>query len=193
MIYSLSGKLIKKDTVFFVVECGGVGYKLGANKSTIAKLPKENEEVFVFCFLYIRKEQMELYGFLEEESLKLFELLKTVGGVGPKTALGVLDVDTVPNLTAAIIEKRADLLFRASGIGKKTAERIILELHNKIKLFEGHGETKRADQNRDIEDVLVDLGYSRYRARAVVQSLPSNEEETIEARLKRALLELGKA
>jgi len=192
MIYSLSGKLIKKDSVFFVIECGGIGYKLNTNKNTIFKLPKENEEVFAFCFLYVRDEQMELYGFLDEETRKLFELLKTVNGVGPKTALGILDVDTVQNITAAIIERRADLLSRAPGIGKKTGERIVLELHTKIKLSEGVGETKSAGRDKDIEDVLVDLGYPRYKVRDIIQSLPQDKEQTIEDRLKHALKELGK-
>ncbi len=191
MIHSLSGKLIKKGDTFFVVECGGVGYKIFGNKSTLSKLPSLGQSVFIFSHLYIREEQMELYGFLGEETLTLFELLRTVSGVGPKTALGVLDIDTVPNITAAILEKRADLLSRAPGVGKKTAERIVLELHAKTKLFDMRGETRNARQDKDIEDALVDLGYSRNHVRDIIQTLP--REKSIEERLRLALKELGKS
>ncbi len=192
MIYSLAGKLIKKDSSFFVVSCGGVGYKVSANQSTLFRLPEEEKEISVFCSLYIRDEQMELYGFLEEESLKLFELLRTVSGVGPKTALGVLDVDTVPNIITAIIERRPDLLSRAPGIGKKTAERLVLELQNKMQIIDLGKKVGSGDKNGEVEDVLVGLGYSRYKVRNILGSLPQNNNEAIESRLKAALKELGK-
>jgi Holliday junction DNA helicase RuvA len=124
----------------------------------------------------VREERIELFGFHGEEELKMFEMLNSVGGVGPKTALGVLDIDRVPNIMAAILEKRADVLTHASGIGKKTAERIILELHNKVKLPEGH-ETKGMNINREVEDVLVGLGYARHDIREALQSIEG--EETI--------------
>ena len=192
MIYTLRGKLTERTPSFFVVECGGVGYKVTAGERTIARLPKLDSDIFVFTSLFIREEKQELFGFLEEESLKLFELLNTVAGVGPRTALGVLDIDSVPNIIAAIIEKRADLLTRASGIGKKTAERVILELQSKLHLSGAKGITKQADQNREVEEILVNLGYARAQIRNMIDNLPK-DAEGVELRLKAALKELGRA
>ncbi|MDO8557110.1 MAG: Holliday junction branch migration protein RuvA [Candidatus Jorgensenbacteria bacterium] len=192
MIHTLRGKLTERTPTFFVVECNGVGYKVTAGERTLTRLPELGSEILVFTSLFIREERQDLFGFLEEESLKLFELLNTVGGVGPRTALGVLDIDSVPNIIAAIIEKRADLLTRASGIGKKTAERVILELQSKLHLSGAEMITKQADQNREVEEVLLNLGYARGQIRGVVDRL-SKDVTGMEARLKAALKELGRA
>lgn len=156
----------------------------------LSQLPPVGEEVRVFCRLYIRDEQMELFAFVNEEELTFFEMLNTVGGVGPKTALGVLEIDKVPNIMAAILEKRIDVLTHASGIGKKTAERIVLELQNKIKLSGSHATTKEMDMNREIEEILVGLGYVRHAVRVVLQK--GEKKETLEERLRDALRELGR-
>ncbi len=191
MIHTLRGPVTLKSESSFVIECGGVGYRVLTNASTLDRI-RESGEVYVLCHHYVREDQNELFGFLESESLKLFELLNTVAGVGPKTALGVLDVDSTTNVLAAIIERRVDLLTRASGIGKKTAERIILELENKIKVA-GSGEiTRSLDRNRDVEDVLVDLGYPRPRVRATLEAFKFSPDVSIEDRLRTALKEIAK-
>lgn len=171
-----------------MIEWNGLGFKVHTNARTLSLLPPVGGEVKLYCFLYVREERIELFGFYSEEDLTMFEMLNSVAGVGPKTALGVLDIDRVPNIMAAILEKRADVLTHASGIGKKTAERIILELQNKVKLPAGH-ETNSMNINHEVEDVLVGLGYARHDVRAVLQNMKG--EESIEERLRHALRELG--
>ncbi|MDI6733975.1 MAG: Holliday junction branch migration protein RuvA [Patescibacteria group bacterium] len=191
MFYTIKGILTEKGNNFFAVELNGIGFKVLASEQNLLKLPSLGSELKIFTFLYVRDEQFELYGFLEEQEMKLFEMLNIVAGVGPKTALGILDVDTAPNITAAIIEKRADLLTHASGIGQKTAERIILELANKLKLPHAKTLTEEADLNREVEEALVGLGYLRSDVRKILEKA-GKDLKTVEERLRFALCELGR-
>lgn len=181
--------MIKVGENFVVLENGGFGFKVLVSRETLGKLSKE-DEIKLFCFLYNREDSFELYGFLKEEELKFFEMLNTVSGVGPKTALGVLDVDRVENIMAAVLEKRVELLTRTSGIGKKTAERIILELHSKIILPRAKALTETMDVNLETEEALVGLGYPRYRVKRVLSEI-SPDVKNIEERLRAALKILG--
>ncbi len=191
MIYSLLGKLASIHKGFLVVECGGVGYRVCANARTLSALPPLASEVKLFCHHYVREDQEELFGFLDEHTRSFFELLISISGVGPKTALGVLDLDLVPNIMAAILEKRVDLLSSAPGIGKKTAERIIVELQNKITVPHSEVLTKAMDVNRETEEALLGLGYPRPE---IVHALKVAESvgTTVEERLRAALKELGR-
>ena len=175
-----------------VLEVGGLGFKISTDSRTLRGISKTSGEIKLFCYVYIREDQLELYGFRGEEILRLFEMLITVAGIGPKTALGILEVDTVPNIMAAIIERRAELLTRTSGIGRKTAERIILELHSKIKLPKAGALTKKMDIDREVEEALTGLGYNRGEVRKALEVVPESEK-TLEERLKFALKTLSRA
>ena len=191
MIYSVKGKVTGEGDSFVVIEVGGVGFRVSTDSRTLRNIAGAEGEVKLFCYTYFREDRLELYGFNEEETLRLFEMLITVSGIGPKTALGILDVDTVPNIMAAIIEKRVELLTRTSGIGRKTAERIILELHSKIKLPKAKMLTEKMDVDREIEEALAGLGYGRTDIRRVIEAVPESEK-TLEERLKFALKSLGR-
>jgi Holliday junction DNA helicase RuvA len=191
MLYSLTGKFVKKEKNYFILESAGIGFKIFTNEKTLHKIEKSESPISCFCFLYFREEAIELYGFLEEETLKLFEMLNTISGVGPRSALGILDVDTVPNIMAAIIERRVDLLTRASGVGRKTAERIILELHNKIKLPEAKALSKEIDVNREVEEVLVSLGYPRSVVRRAIEEV-GGSAKTLEDKIRQSLKIISK-
>lgn len=191
MFYSLDGTLSEKRPNFAVINVNGIGFKVFMSQDAVRKLPTVGSNVKCFSSLYIRDERLELYGFLEEPALKLFELLTTVGGIGPKTALSILSVDSVQNITAAILEKRAELLTKTSGIGKKTAERVILELHNKLELPHSLRITRAIDLDSEVEDVLVGLGYMRNEVRKSLQSLGA-EFKTFEERLRQTLKILGR-
>ncbi len=192
MFYSLRGSVGRRGENFFVLTTAGVGFKVLSGKQMLEKLPAVNTVIDIFCFLYVREDQLELYGFLEEEALKLFEMLNTVAGVGPKTALGILDIGSVPNIMAAILEKRSEFLTRTSGIGKKTAERIILELQSKIRLPGAKTLTEQMGIDLEAEEALVGLGYSRSAVRRVLGELKP-DMKTLEERLKAALRELGRS
>lgn len=191
MIYSIRGSLISTKDSFAVIECAGVGFKIFTNKMTLQSLAEKKGEVVFYCFLYVRESELELYGFLESQALKLFEMLNSVSGVGPKTALAVLDLDTAPNIMAAIIEKKPEFLARTSGIGRKTAERIILELGGKLKLPEAKMLTEKMRVDIEVEEALAGLGYDRREVRRAIQSI-EGEPGSLEERLKLALRELGK-
>ncbi|MDO8470129.1 MAG: Holliday junction branch migration protein RuvA [bacterium] len=200
MIHQLTGTLAGRGETFAVVSCGGVGYKVFAGGKTLAGLPMTGAEVTLYTHLAVKEDALDLYGFPDEQSLKLFDLLISVSGVGPKTALGILDLDTVPNIQAAILERRTDLLARASGIGKRTAERIVLELQSRVALVGAMERTKSMDVNLEVEEALVMLGYQRAEARHAIEQLGSADPDgavgaggtTTEARLKEALKMLGR-
>ena len=132
MIYSVTGKLIAVGDGFAVVEAGGVGYRCATTTSTLAKLPSRGNPVTLLTHLYLRDDVLELFGFFSEEELRCFRLLIGVSGVGPKAALSILSATTPEGLATAIITGNEKALMVAQGIGKKTAQRIILELKDKL-------------------------------------------------------------
>jgi len=192
MIHYLTGKIVGRGENFAVVENNGIGYKVYLTSEAINKLPAADSEAKIFCYLYMREEiGPELYGFIKEEELNFFGLLNSISGIGPKSALNILAIDKLENIMAAIIENRPDLLTRASGIGQKTAERIILELKSKIKLKLSKTLTQKIDLDTEVEEALVGLGYSRRQVREILGKIPADIKK-IEERLREALRFLSK-
>jgi len=192
MIHYLTGKVIGRGENFAVIDNNGIGFKVFLTSENINNLPATDSAVKIFCYLYIREETgPELYGFLKEEEVNFFGLLNSISGIGPKTALNILSIDRLENIMAAIIENRPDLLTRASGIGQKTAERIILELKSKIKLKTAKTLTQKLDLDTEVEEALVGLGYSRRQVRDILTKIPADIKK-IEDRLKEALRFLNK-
>ncbi len=191
MIYTLSGAIAGRKENFFVVDVSGVGFKVFSNKQTVYKLPKGNEPVHVYCHMHVKEDAMELYGFLDEGELGFFEMLISVSGVGPKTALAVLDLDSFPNVMAAIAGKKADVLSRAPGVGRKTAERIILDLQNRIDAADVKGLDGAAEINVEVEEALHGLGYEKQLVKEILSQLKNGAGDSLEERLKRALKILG--
>ena len=192
MIGKLTGIPYAHVPSTLILEVGGIGYLVRVTTGTYQELTTKNlSSVSLFTHLAVRENALDLYGFLEEKELRFFELLLSVSGVGPKTALGILDSESVPNLIAAIMERRPDILTHTSGVGKKTAERIILELQNKL-VGQGTGEkTKTMDANRDVEEALVELGYGRHIVREALEAIPK-EVVSPEERIKYVLKTIGK-
>lgn len=191
MLYSVSGKLAEKADHFAVVASGGFGIKLFASKDTLKKLPATGAEVSFFTHLYVREDALDLYGFLAEEELLFFEMLIAVSGIGPRSALSILDIAPMEELRAAIKEGRPDLLTRASGIGRKTAERVIVELRGKVESAKSGLVVEKMETDADLVEALVNLGYRREEARAALGKV-GPKISGMEARLKAALAALGK-
>ena len=191
MLYSASGKLAVKADRFVVVETGGLGLKLFMRGRSIAALPTEGASVKLFSYLNVREDGMDLYGFISEEERLYFEMLISVSGVGPKSALSILDVASMDELAAAIKEGRPDLLTRASGIGNKTAERIIVELKTKVQSAKSGLVIEKMEGDADLLEALSSLGYRKEEARAALNRVPA-DVVGVEARLKGALKILGK-
>jgi Holliday junction DNA helicase RuvA len=186
MIYSVSGKLALKEDGFVVLEVGGFGVKLYASKQTIGALPAAGGEVKLFSHLNVKEDALDLYGFITQEELDFFELLISVSGVGPKSALAILDVGPLNELSAAIKENRPDLLTRAAGVGRKIAERVILELKAKVKAATSGAVVEKMQTDSDLVEALVSLGYRRDEARAALGKVDAAVTGT-EGRLKAAL------
>lgn len=186
MIYSVSGQLASKHERFVVVEMAGIGIKIFVHQRTLTSLPPIGESVKFFTHLNVREDLLDLYGFLTQEESEFFHLLTSVSGVGPKSALAILDVAPMKDLTAAIKEGRPDLMTRASGIGSKIGERIILELRNKVKAEQSEESVKKMESDADIVETLTGLGYRRDEAKVALQKV-DGKIVSVEGRLKAAL------
>lgn len=191
MINFIEGKLEVIEEKFAVVKVGGLGYKIFLSAETISKLPRRGSSIKFWTHYHIREDAAELYGFLTKEELDFFELLNSISGIGPKSALGIMNVASIDDLKAAISEGKVDLLTKASGVGRKTAERIVLELRDKIKRGKTAEAISRMESDLEVESALAVLGYSRSQIREVIKILPS-DIKGVEARTKAALKILSK-
>ena len=191
MIYSVSGKLTLKSDHFVVIETGGLGLKIAVSAGTLKGLSPAGSTAKLFTYLNVRENGMELYGFLSEEELEYFEMLISVSGVGPKSALAILDVAPMSELSAAIKEGRPDLLTRASGIGRKTAERVIVELRSKVQSAKSGQVVEKMETDADLIEALSSLGYRSEESRAALAKVDA-KITGVEARLKAALALLSK-
>lgn len=186
MIYTLEGKITKRGDNFVVVEAGGLGYQIFIPQNIAPSLIPVDGTAKFFCHYQQREDGVSLFGFPSEQELKIFGLLISVNGVGPKSAMAILSVGPLNNLLAAIKEGKAELLTRVSGIGRRTAERIILELKGKIQIFKSEKIVQAIESDSDIEDALVNLGYQRFEAREALKKIGASVSG-IEKRLKAAL------
>jgi len=187
MLRSVRGIVARKAPGYCVLETGAFGLKVSVNARTAEKL-REGEEAKLACSMHLKDTAVELYGFENETALSLFEMLISVSGIGPRTALHIMDADAPERIAAAIIEGKSDFLAATPGIGKKTAARVVMELRDKLHLGESSEIAKTLDVDADVEDVLVNLGYNRRDVKRVVQSLgaaPEKLEDRIKAALKR--------
>lgn len=185
MIRRLKGTVLEAQDKGIVIEIGGVGL-LVAMPPRILKHIKTGEVVDLHTYLHVKEDALDLYGFPDIQTLKLFESLISINGVGPRSALAVLEVADVGQIEAAIAEGRADLLSRAPGVGRKTAERIVLELRGRIAATESAGVVKSMDTDTDLVETLVNLGYRKEQAAQAVAKIPK-EVTGLEARLKHVL------
>lgn len=186
MIYSISGKLIVKNSQFAVIEANGIGFKVFISIKDFRQLPKIGSRLKLFCYSHVRQDGLELYGFLTEEELKTFELLNSISNIGPKIALKLLGSIKIDALSAAIDNGRTELLMKTSGVGKKTAERIILELRGKIKGGKDNEIISLMEADDDIEAALKKLGYKPGEIKTALKNIPPKIKK-VEDRLKMAL------
>jgi len=193
MISYLRGKIKVKDEKFLVLDVAGVGYQIFVSPLTLEEI-KDKEEIELFTYLYLREDAMELYGFLTNEEREFFVQLLSVSGVGPKSALGVLSVARLDDVKKAIIHGDPAILTKVSGIGKKTAERVIIELKNKIDVSDLSEKTKPTEieiEESNAIDALVKLGYSASEARDALRVVDKSIVG-VENRIKEALKILGR-
>ncbi len=172
MIHRVQGTLLIKRENFMVVETsGGISLRVFASPHTLSALPAIGTAVTLHTYLNVREDALELYGFLNESELDLFEKLISVSGIGPKSAMGILGVSKADQLVAAINEGRTELITRASGIGRKTAERVILELKGKLAAVGTQETLNLMESDVELEETLTSLGYSRVQAKSAIAKL----------------------
>ena len=192
MIASLYGRLESLGSDSAIITVNGIGFQVYMPTSTLSTMGTIGKEVHLHTCLVLREDSVALYGFAETEERELFQTLMSVSGVGPKLALATLSTMSVEQVSTAIATGSVDLLTVVPGIGKKTAERLILELKDKI----GAGwlatpAAQLAQENTDVLAALTSLGYSVAEASRAVATLPPSPDLTLEEKVKLALQYFG--
>lgn len=198
----LKGTLEEMTEDNIVVEVGGIGYNVKVSTTTVDMLPPLGNEVKIYTYTLVREDAFSLYGFMTRDDLEIFKKLITVNGIGPKGGLAILSVMSADALRFAIMAGDAKAIAKAPGVGNKTAERVILDLRDKISLedtLRGLGEPAVSDggaasggspdnlMKKEAIEALVALGYSASDATNAVKKAEVTEESTVESILKSAL------
>ncbi|HZX74816.1 MAG TPA: Holliday junction branch migration protein RuvA [Cyclobacteriaceae bacterium] len=189
MIARIEGTVVYMTDKFIVVDVNGVGYKTFVTADTIASCTLGDTVAF-WTYTAVRENSLDLYGFISMEEMSFFELLLDVSGIGPKSALSILIVASIDTLKKAIATGDTSYLNKVSGIGKKTAEKIVIELRDKLQAFKQEGSASELRGESDVVEALKALGYSQNEARDALKSVPADIEGT-NARIKSALKILG--
>lgn len=183
-------KSIEKE--YIVIECGDIGYKILTSGSTISNMPSIEEKVKIYTYQIVREDFIGLYGFLTKEEIEMFTLLISISGVGPKAALSLMSIANVSTLKYAIITEDDKLITKAPGIGKKTAQRIILELKDKIGVSDAIDDTgiliERTENSEKIGEALgalIALGYSDKEAEKSLEKV--DKTKSVEEIIKECL------
>ena len=196
----IKGELVEILDDVIVVEAGQIGYNIHIPASMIDNFTGPGQEVKIYTYLQVKEDDMQLYGFLTRDDLNIFKLLLGVNGIGPKGALAVLSVMTPDDLRFAVLGEDAKSIAKAPGIGNKTAQRVILELKDKISLedaFEAktahvaEGQSATSSVKNEAVQALTALGYSSSEALKAVSGVELTEDITVEEVLKEALKQMA--
>lgn len=191
MIASLSGTIQEITPHSVVIDINGVGYEVFATQQTLgALLTKKGQDIFVFTYQHIRENLSELYGFLDQQDKQMFLALLIVSGIGPKVALSILNAASVKVLRGAVASQDSSVLEKVSGIGQKKAQKIILELKDKIDdidVAEG-ASVFLTDIEKDVIEALAKMGYPRTSVQKALRTIPQ-DLETVQEKIK-AILQL---
>ena len=175
-----------KTEKFLIVETGGVGYKISVSPDTLSKAKKTGDEIFLFIHTHVREDAFDLFGFLDIQELEFFEMLINISGIGPRSALTILSIASIETLRKAIGSNDITYLTKISGIGRKTAEKIIIELRDKVGKENKDGSLK---EELDALLALKSLGYSQNEAREALKTVSSNSDTN--TKIREALKILG--
>lgn len=191
MIAYLNGKIIDKRSNYLILEVNHIGYRIFISPIFSAQI-KNGQNISIYTHQYVRQDTLSLYGFRSIEELELFEMLLSITGIGPKSALAALSVASITDIKKSIAKGDPVLLTKVSGIGRKTAERIVLELREKIKQIGLKREEADSDylSRSDEIDALMALGYSINQARTALDQVDDKIKDSSE-RIRQALKKLG--
>lgn len=201
MIAFIRGIVADMTESSIILEAGNIGYEIFMTSSAMDRLLRTGEEVKIHTHFHVREDAMQLYGFLSKDDLQMFRLLLGVNGIGPKAALGVMSGITPDELRFAVLSDDVKTISKAPGIGKKTAQKLILELKDKLKLEDAfelklahehavEGSASVHDGHQEAVEALVALGYSNTDALRAVRQVTDVDAEDVEAVLRAALKNL---
>ena len=201
MISFIKGKLVHIYENVIIVENNGIGYEIFVHVSVIENMPLVGSEVMIYTYMHVREDALQLFGFLDRDTLEIFKLLITVSGIGPKGAIGVLGTLSADDIRYAVMAEDAKTIAKAPGIGAKTASKVVIELKDKLKMrdvaenisseIDGQqsifddGGSKQAVS--DAIEALVSLGYSATEATKAVRKADAGDDVTVEELLKLSL------
>jgi Holliday junction DNA helicase RuvA len=192
MIANLDGTLTFIDSQSAVVQTGGVGFLINSSKSTLEKLGTVGSRVSLYTHLHVREDNLALYGFASSEELMLFKELITVSGIGPKVALAFLSTFSTEQIIMAITSANVDIITQVPGIGKKAANRIVIELKGKLDKELSEVAAPLATENVEAVEALTSLGYSIKEANLAISSIKNSSSMELEEVIRLALQNLGK-
>jgi Holliday junction DNA helicase RuvA len=187
MIATLRGEIIQIEDNALIIEVGGVGLRVFVPAPVRGRV-KVGEASLLYTHLVVREDALTLYGFETQADRDLFNMLLGVDGVGPKVSLAVLSSLTLDTVQRAVFTEESELLSRVPGVGKKTAQKIVLHLHDRLKPTDALGKiASLSDKDSEVLAALTALGYSVVEAQTAIQSLPNDAPEDVEERLRMAL------
>jgi Holliday junction DNA helicase RuvA len=189
VIYQLTGVLVRKEPTRAILDVGGVGYQVDIPISTFEMIGDVGREVTLLTHMVVREDSMQLYGFSTESERELFGLFLSVSGVGPRLALSLLSRSSCDELRRAISESDMDSLTSVSGVGKKTAQRLVVELREKVGVLVETGERESTEIAADAVRALMSLGFSRSESVKAVRSVAGEREadDNVEDLVRKAL------
>ena len=195
MIAKISGSLAHKEPGEVIVDVGGVGYQLFISLGVFYRLPEVGAPVSLFVHTHVREDALQLFGFLEYEEKQTFLMMKGVSGIGPKLAMGILSGISSRELVRALRERDQVRLVSIPGVGKRLAERMIVELKDKLMALPEENQMGRQDGSsqlmRDAVSALVNLGYRRGESEKIVREVVNGDEGNLEVVLKETLRRLS--
>ena len=192
MIGFLTGKIISSKPTQILLDVNGVGYAVNISINTFEKI-SEKEIVSLFIHTSVKEDSITLFGFFTQSEKEMFELLISISGIGPKVSLGILSGISIDDLKDAISNGNISRLIAIPGIGRKTAERVVLELRNKVDSIKADGSIKEASAKDEAVSALATLGYQRQTSEKIVRDLVSeNQNYSLEELIRKALSMLNK-
>jgi Holliday junction DNA helicase RuvA len=187
MIATLRGEIIQIEEHAFVVEVGGVGLRVFVPAPLRGRM-QVGEAILLYTHLVVREDALTLYGFESQAERELFNMLLGVDGVGPKVSLAVLSTLTLDTVQRAVHNEESEILSRVPGVGKKTAQKIVLHLHDRLKPTDALARVASlSDTDSEVLAALTSLGYSVVEAQSAIQALPKDAPDDVEERLRTAL------
>lgn len=184
MIASLRGTVLVKRPDILIIEVSGVGYQVGVPVVTLAELPDEGQDVFLYIYTHVREDSLQLFGFMREEEKRFFVSLLSVSGIGPKVALNILSGGPYKDLVTALEASDIAFLTKIPGLGKKTAQRIIMELKGKLPVEE---ETAKDRTYTDALSAMINLGYKKPMAAEALDMAYKKGISNLEGLIKESL------